>query len=82
VKKISVQEMSEGVKNIIQQSVSKKEVKDYGLSNESVLSETPEEATKRFEYENYMKTSKGSESEEFIENIGKQLIDDIFRKNL
>ena len=63
----------------------KENVFDAGISNESVISKTPEDAKKRSNYEDYMKKGVFAENIEIkqqIDNIADKYIDDLLRKHI
>ena len=71
------------IKSLVDKVKSVKVVTDFGISVESKISKTKEEAINRADYESYMKTSKLKEGDinKSIDNIVNNMLNDLLGGN-
>lgn len=82
-KEVTLDQMLKSINNLSSQIQNIRFVTDIGLSNESKISKTKEEAIDRANYEDYMKTSEIDQDnvDKAVDNIAKNLLDDLLDRN-
>lgn len=59
-----------------------KDIRDSIFSNETTISETPEKAKERSDYESYLKTGESSIDEEALNRNISHFVNDIIKKHI